>query len=244
MILKKVEIKKYKSFEEEQSFNLEDDITILVGMNESGKTAALEAIAKTNYFENDTSFQFDATHDYPRKQKKRMDKSGVVPEAITCTYEVSDGIVEQIEDDLGEGVVKSRLLSITTKYDNSGSWVSLHLDRAKFIEKKTKELGISSKALNEKLKGVQNLEGLQKVKEEYKDEKYTSALSIFEPYFQNEWKWKNDALGEYVARKYLKPLSTGQKLNTEAKVSMLEGQVFKEKSKMVEPMPKEGLFSA
>ena len=39
-------------------------------------------------------------------------------------------------------------------------------------------------------------------------------------------------------------LSTGQKLNTEAKVRMLEGQVFKEKSKMVEPMPKEGLFSA
>lgn len=47
MKLKKVVIHKYKSFESEQHFSLEDDITILVGMNESGKTSALEAIAKT-----------------------------------------------------------------------------------------------------------------------------------------------------------------------------------------------------
>ena len=86
MKLKKIEIHKYKSFEEKQSFDVENDITILVGMNESGKTASLEAIAKTNYFQDDESFKFNVTHDYPRKEKKKMDKSGIDPEAITCTY--------------------------------------------------------------------------------------------------------------------------------------------------------------
>lgn len=50
MKLKKITIHKYKSFETEQKFDLEDDITILVGMNKSGKTSALEAIAKLVIF--------------------------------------------------------------------------------------------------------------------------------------------------------------------------------------------------
>ena len=62
MKLKKVEIKKYKSFENSQEFEIENDITILVGMNESGKTSILEAIAKTNYFQDDESFKFNTTH--------------------------------------------------------------------------------------------------------------------------------------------------------------------------------------
>lgn len=205
MILKKVEIKKYKSFEEEQSFDLENDVTILVGMNESGKTAALEAIAKTNYFENDVSYKFDTTHDYPRKQKKRMDKSGITPEAVVCVYEVNEDTIRSIENDLGEGVVSSRLLSITTNYNNKSTWDSLELNKAAIIENRTRELGVSSKALNDKMKSVQNLEELQKVKEEYKDEKLITALSNFDPYFRNEWGWHDDALGEYVARKYLDP---------------------------------------
>lgn len=39
-------IKKYKSIENSQTFAIEDDVTVLVGMNESGKTSILEALAK------------------------------------------------------------------------------------------------------------------------------------------------------------------------------------------------------
>ena len=72
MKLKKVEIHKYKSFEKTQEFDIEDAITILVGMNESGKTSALEVIAKTNYFQDGDTFKFNVTHDYPRREKKMM----------------------------------------------------------------------------------------------------------------------------------------------------------------------------
>ncbi|WP_336150470.1 AAA family ATPase [Acinetobacter pittii] len=50
--LKNIEILKYKSFTTPQSINIEEDITVLVGMNESGKTSVLECLAKTNYFED------------------------------------------------------------------------------------------------------------------------------------------------------------------------------------------------
>lgn len=83
MKLKGVTIHKYKSIETEQSFQVENDITILVGMNESGKTSILEALAKSNYFQDDKKFVFNPTHDYPRKEKKKLDKSGDDPNAIT-----------------------------------------------------------------------------------------------------------------------------------------------------------------
>lgn len=65
-----VTIHNYKCIEGDQSFAVEDDVTILVGMNESGKTTALEAIEKCNCFEDDSKFVFNATHDYPRLRLK------------------------------------------------------------------------------------------------------------------------------------------------------------------------------
>lgn len=44
-----VVIHNYKCIENDQSFDVEPDVTVLVGMNESGKTTALEAIAKCHY---------------------------------------------------------------------------------------------------------------------------------------------------------------------------------------------------
>lgn len=205
MKLKKIEIHKYKSFEEKQSFDLEDDITILVGMNESGKTSALESVAKTNYFQNDDSFKFNVTHDYPRKEKKKMDKSGVDPEAITCTYEISDEIIDQIENDLGKNTFKSRTFSITSKYSNGSTLSGVVVDKKAFIAAKTKELGISSKALNKKLEHVKSISDLKKLQSEYSDDKYTEGLSSLDSYFENKWEWHSDAISEYVARIYLKP---------------------------------------
>lgn len=205
MKLKKVEIKKYKSFEESQKFEIEEDITILVGMNESGKTSALEAIAKTNYFQDDKSFKFNVTHDYPRKQKKKMDKSGITPEAVICTYEIDDNLINEIENDLGKDTLESTEFSVTTKYDNKNTWSIIKINRKKFIENITSKLGISSKALNDKLEKVKNKENLAELKSEYSDEKYTEGLSKFDKYFENKWSWGNDAISEYVSRIYLKP---------------------------------------
>lgn len=64
MLLKKVTIHKYKSFLTEQSLEVEKGITRIVGKNESGKTALLEVIAKTNYFEDNKDFIFNKSELY------------------------------------------------------------------------------------------------------------------------------------------------------------------------------------
>lgn len=204
MKLKKITIHKYKSFETEQKFDLEDDITILVGMNESGKTSALEAIAKTRYFQDDKSFKFNSTHDYPRKDKKRMEKNGENPEAITCVYEIDNELKQNIEEEMGKGVLKSTSFSVTTKYDNSRT-ISISIDAKKFIEYKTKELGISSETLNEKLLKVKNKEDLETVQKEYTEESKVAGIKLFIKYFENVYNWQNDPIGEYVYRVLVAP---------------------------------------
>ena len=68
MKLTKVSIHKYKSFLTEQTYEVESQITRIVGKNESGKTALLEALAKSNYFEDNADFQFDKDLDYGQFQ--------------------------------------------------------------------------------------------------------------------------------------------------------------------------------
>lgn len=205
MKLKKVEIHKYKSFSDRQEFLIEDDITILVGMNESGKTSALEALANSNYFQNDEQFKFSLTHDYPRKDKKKIDKSGEDPDAVTCHYIIEDSLIEKIEQDLGKDVFLSNEFKITTKYSNKDTWESINVDKKKFISNKTEELGISSNSINEKLEKVKNLEDLKALKGDYVEEKYIDGITSLEKYFKNEGKWSNDPIGEYVVRTYLNP---------------------------------------
>jgi hypothetical protein len=174
-------------------------------MNESGKTSALEVIAKTNYFQEDESFKLNTTHDYPRRQKKKMDKLGIIPEAIICTYEIDRDLIQKIETDIGKDTLGSTEFNVTTKYNNSNSWSIIKINRKKFIENITSKLDISSKALNNKLEKIQTKEDLEALKTEYSDEKYTTGLQEFDKYFENKWKWGNDSISEYVSRVYLKP---------------------------------------
>ncbi len=203
IILEEVTVHKYKSIESDQTFSIDKDITILVGMNESGKTSALEAIAKTNYFQDDDFFKFNTTFDYPRKEKKKMDKSGDNPEAITLKFLISDELIEQINSDIGMGIFKVKNFTRTTKYDNSHTIGNVSVDYQKFIESKTKELGISSKALNDKLLKVKTLEDLNSLIEEYKEDAYKDGLSTLKKYYENS-SW-NDPIAQYVYINYLKP---------------------------------------
>ena len=117
----KANIIKYKCIETEQSFDVEDDVTVLVGMNESGKTSILEALAKTQYFENDEKFTFNMIHDFPRKQKKAVDKTGEIPDAVILEYQADDNILNEIYKELGVKPLNNTF-SITYKYNNKKTW--------------------------------------------------------------------------------------------------------------------------
>lgn len=204
MKLKKLTIHKYKCIETVQEFNIEDDITILVGMNESGKTSVLEALAKSNYFQEDKKFKYNPTHDYPRKEKKALDKSGEDPNAITAEYEISDDLFAKINKDLGQNVFTSKNFTLSSKFSNGKVYSGIDCDKAKFIEQKTIALGISSKAINDKLASVKNAAGLNAIIADYKDETIIKQLTILKPYFVNINNWGNP-IAEYIMRIHISP---------------------------------------
>lgn len=205
MKLTKAVIHNYKSIETEQSFAVEDAITVLVGMNESGKTSILEALAKSNYFQSDKKFRYNSTHDYPRKWKKKLDKSGEDPKAITCTFSIPDSLLSKISADVGKEVFTQSELEISYKFSNSRTYNNVSVNTQKFIEGKTAQLGISSKTLNDKLATVKSAETLAAIIAEYKDESIVNGLETLKKYFKNEWKWSHTTLGEYISRVYLAP---------------------------------------
>ncbi|MDX4028570.1 AAA family ATPase [Aliarcobacter lanthieri] len=196
-------IHKYKSIESDQTFSINDDVTILVGMNESGKTSAVEAIAKTNYFQSDGKFKFNTTYDYPRKEKKKMDKTGITPEAITLKFLISEELQNKIDKDIGKGVFTIQEFTRTTKYDNGHTIGNVKVDYSKFVELKTKELNIASKALNDKLLKVKSNDDLTSLIAEYTEDTYTTGLGTLKKYFENS-SW-NDPVAQYVYNKYLSP---------------------------------------
>lgn len=204
MKLKEVTIHKYKSIESDQTLAIEDDVTVLVGMNESGKTSILEALAKSNYFQNDAKFKFNTTHDYPRKEKKKLDKSGDDPIAITSTYIIPENLLKKISDDIGANIFTTSEVTVSTKFSNRDTWNTFPVDLNKFIENKTTKAGIASKALNDKISACKNEKDFESLIAEYKDDTKISGLTSIKKYFKNDWNWTNP-LQEYVARTHIKP---------------------------------------
>lgn len=195
--LTKVDIHRYKCIETDQSFDVDDALTVLVGMNESGKTSILEAIDKANHFEADV--EYDTTRDYPRKQKKAMDKSGEDPKAVTLHFKMDQKLQKEIEDDLGIKI-ENTCFSVTYKYSGKKNWAQISIDKKKVIERKINELGYT-KELVGKLQGV-------KTEQEFKEfvassEEYEN-LTELTPYFINTNNWDNP-FEEYVMRTYLSP---------------------------------------
>lgn len=210
MKLIKVEIHKYKSFSTPQVINLEEDITTLVGKNESGKTAFLEVLAKTNYFESDNKFVFDATNDYPRtglssyNKVVKSDPKKVEP-VITCTYKITKKDREALENELGENVFKSETFSVTTNFDNSVSWGIGDADEVKYIENTLKHFEID----NELSKQIINCKTIQAAlnfcKSYPKQESVTDLSADFNNVLENSYAWDNKVRG-YIAKSILKPL--------------------------------------
>ena len=201
MILKEVIIHKYKSIEQDQKIPLEKDVTILVGMNEAGKTAVLESIAKTKYFTNDESFVFEKSHDYPRLEKKESDKQGDDPKAITCIYELTEDEIRTIESDVGKNVLKNKTISISSNYSNKKSYNNLDCNYQEFlknIKSSQKELkNIISKMKDFSTESKPQL--MELVIEEKLDDSIVKKIS---KYFENQYKWENPIM-EYIARVHI-----------------------------------------
>jgi predicted ATPase len=115
VILKTALVRRFRSIENSGSVRFEPDVTCLVGKNESGKTALLEALHQCNPF-GGQGRGFDELRDYPRRLRgrDRAQISGTTP--ISATFELDEADLEAVAghagaDALGKEVTVERAYS-------------------------------------------------------------------------------------------------------------------------------------
>jgi predicted ATP-dependent endonuclease of OLD family len=119
MRLSKVRVQNYRSIIDTGEFDIEQLKTILVGPNEAGKTAILQAIQQINPPENIKKFV--PLRDFPRSLYTQISRGDLDPEdvhVVTATFKLDPKDVERAPEQ-----IKSLSISyeFTRKLDNSAS---------------------------------------------------------------------------------------------------------------------------
>ena len=117
MKITRARVRNYKSIDDSSWVDLED-VTALVGKNESGKTAFLQALRKINSMAGDSD-KFHI-HDYPRKgytKYKRIHNSDPCT-VVQAEFQITAEEVEVIESNFGKGVLNSDKVIVNKNYNN------------------------------------------------------------------------------------------------------------------------------
>jgi len=99
-----------------------DEVTCLVGKNESGKTAFLGALKRLNPVEG-MSGDFDLK-DYPRKGyvKYRRQHPTNPATVLRAEFRLNDDDLDEIEREFGTGVMRSSYVMVSKDYSNARHW--------------------------------------------------------------------------------------------------------------------------
>lgn len=122
MRLIRAKITNFKCIDDSDWVNFED-VTCLVGKNESGKTAFLQALYKLSPAEPGNG-NFDHIIDYPRKKyaiykSKHESKPDIV---VSAEYELTEEEIKQIEFEFGKGILSSPVVRVHKNYQNKRTW--------------------------------------------------------------------------------------------------------------------------
>ena len=121
MKLIKVHIQEFLSVRDSNEFAI-GDITCLVGKNEAGKTALLQALYRLNPIEGAGSYS--VTHDYPRRDVEdyKIEVANGSRQNATvakATFELSPDDLASVEQAVGKGVLANATFTYSKGYKDS-----------------------------------------------------------------------------------------------------------------------------
>ena len=143
LTLVKAQVWKYKSIEDSTPVALADDVTVLVGKNESGKTAFLEALHKAMPL---GAVKYDYVADYPRKDLVRyrpQHEAKNYQKTVVLTFRVEKALADKINKEVFGGaaiIAAGSTFTRDTTIANT-STIGFHLDEAAALAALQKPLG-------------------------------------------------------------------------------------------------------
>lgn len=108
----------FRSINEPQEVSIDPEVTVIVGMNEAGKTVFLKALHKSN--DALGKEKFNVTDDYPRKDLSgyRRHHDERPDKVVELTYEPTDAQINKANMTLGTEIPKGFKFSISNNYKN------------------------------------------------------------------------------------------------------------------------------
>lgn len=156
MRLKRVRVRDYRSVNDSGEFEVEHDKTILVGINEAGKTCLLTAMEQLNA--PTTRPKFKALADYPRArytEVQRGDRAAGDVEVVVATFLLDDEdrtAVAKVAPDLGD----LQMVRFTRTLDNTSTPRLIDVPEYKLFRNIEEDLQRTRKALQ----AVEGTEGI------------------------------------------------------------------------------------
>lgn len=143
MFLVSAKVGPFKSINTPQMVRIENEVTVLVGMNEAGKTVFLKALEKSNDALGVASF--DPVHDYPRKDlpsylKQHKNDPAIVTE---LTYQLTEDEVTALNLEFGTELKANFSFSVSHKYNNRQT-INLSVDEKPAINALIEKTTLSS----------------------------------------------------------------------------------------------------
>ncbi len=118
MLLSAAQVRQYKSIEDSTQVSIDPHVTVLVGQNESGKTAFLQALHKSRPVEKT---EYNLVEDFPRKRLnayvKEHEKNPAVVTELSYTLEPSE--IDTINDSVGFRMLDTLTFTRQHRYDGT-----------------------------------------------------------------------------------------------------------------------------
>lgn len=201
MILKDVRIQDYRSVEDSGVVPIEHDVTCLVGKNESGKTAFLQALHLLNPLNPIKGKKtYDEVMDYPSRKASAYKKTRATHPAtvVTARFELESEELEQIRDDLGPDALTGDILTVRAAYGGKKNWTIPYAEAA-VVKHLTAPLDVPTgirTALDAAVTIASLITALNAVEEP------TTAVTTLSARLTA---WRNQSLGAYLIDTYLNP---------------------------------------
>lgn len=197
MRLAKVQVTNYRSIEDSGVVNIEN-VTSLVGKNESGKTTflrALHLLNPLNPIKGKTNFE--DTIDFPSKNysKYKKVKAESPANVLRVQFELNDEEHKTVEQTFGEDFLTDRLITVSRGYTATTTY-SAHYNEAVGVEYFINRLELTTPE-QASLKGTEEFTDLLEKLEEI-DEPNSSISSMIKEISA----WRDKSIGKHLIDEY------------------------------------------
>lgn len=178
MLLKSCRVTNYKCIIDSGEFSI-CDLTSLVGKNESGKSAILQALYKLNPTD-DSNKNYSDIEEYPRSLYSEYEeiKEEAPATVVVTIWELEKKEIEKVEELFGKGILKSNSVIIEKKYNNR-TYYTIQYDEAIALNH-LKQTVAADEAIKTAVSGADSINSFLQILEDL-----SKANATVQPILQN-----------------------------------------------------------